>query len=308
MTLLSLLAAILIEQLRPLSVRKFVEEPIRAFARFFEDRFGDGVARHGTVAWCVAVLPPVIGSAVVYWLLYLTHPTAAFAFNALTLYLCMGYRQHSRYYGRIHASLRANEVDRARSLLAEWRGGTYDDLPPSEVARLAIEHALVVGHRQVFALFPLFVFFPGPSGVVLYRLAERFAKLWVPERGPGFSEFGRFARYVFDLIDWLPARISAVAFSIMGDFEDAVYCWRTQAAMWPNPVEGVLVAAGAGAIGVLLGNPVRISGELVERPELGAGDEADVDYMYSAVGLIRRTLVLFLLLILLISISGWAGG
>lgn len=308
MTLLSLLAAILLEQLRPLSARKYVEEPVETFARFLEDRFGDGVARHGTVAWCLAVIPAVFASALIYWLLYVVHPLAAFGFNALTLYLCMGYRQQSHFYGRIHASLRANELERARVLLAEWRGGHYDRSPPAEIARLSIEHALVVGHRQVFALFPLFLLFPGPSGVVLYRLSERFAHLWVPARGPGFAEFGRFARYAFGIIDWLPTRISAVAFSIMGDFEDAIYCWRTQAALWSDALEGVLIASGAGAIGVLLGNPVHISGELVERPELGTGEDADVDFMHSAVGLIRRTLVLFLLLMLLISISGWAGG
>ena len=307
MTLLSLLVAILLEQLRPLPWRRFVEEPVEALAGFLEDRLNDGQARHGTVAWCLAVLVPTLVSIVIYVGLFVWQPVAAVVFNVIVLYLGFGYRQHSHFYGRIHASLRAQDIDRARSLLADWCGGRHDRTPPSELARLAIEKGLVVGHRQVFALFPMFLLFPGPSGVVLYRLSERFAYLWAEGREPGFTEFGRFARRAFVVIDWLPARITAVAFSIMGDFEDAIYCWRTQAALWLDKVEGVLLAAGAGAIGVRLGNPIHGSGEVIERPELGTGDEADVDFMYSAVGLIRRTLVLFLVVILMVGIAGWAG-
>jgi adenosylcobinamide-phosphate synthase len=307
MTLLSLLVAIILEQIRPLPVRRFVEEPVAVLARFVEDRLNDGVARHGTIAWCVAVLGPTVLAAVIYGLLFALQPIAAIVFNVVVLYLGLGYRQHSHYYGRIHASLRARELDRARQLLAEWRGGRYDHTPSDEVARLAIEHALVIGHRQVFALFPMFLLFPGPSGVVLYRLSERFAHLWAEGREPGFTEFGRFARRAFDIIDWVPARITAIAFSIMGDFEGAIYCWRTQSALWPRPVDGVLIASGAGALGIQLGNLVHDGSEVVERPEMGTGETADVDFMYSAVGLIRRTLVLFLLVILLVGITGWAG-
>lgn len=308
MTLLSLLAAILLEQIRPLPVRRVLHDPIAAFARFIEDRLNDGQARHGTIGWCFAVLLPSALALLIYSVLFWLQPVAALLFNALVLYLCMGYRFHSHAYGRIHAALRANEVDQARLLLAEWRGGSYDLTPSEEVARLAMEQAMVVGHRQLFALFPLFILLPGPSGVLLYRLSERFATLWAEGREPGFTEFGRFARRAFYVIDWLPARITAVAFSIVGDFEDAVYCWRTQSGLWPEENEGVLISAGAGALGVKLGNPVRQSGEVLDRPEMGTGDDADVDYLYSAVGLIRRTLVFFLLLILLASIAGWAGG
>lgn len=307
MTLLSLIAAILLEQFRPLPVRRWVEEPVEALARLLSDRLNDGQARHGAVAWCLGVLVPTLAVAAVYAVLFFLQPVAALVFNVVVLYLSMGYRQHNHFYGRIHASLRANELDRARKLLAEWRGGRYERTPPAEVARLAIEHALVVGHRQVFALFPLFILLPGPSGAVLYRLSARFAEHWSARAKAEDAVFGAFARKAFDWIDWLPARVTAVAFSVMGDFEDAIYCWRTQSALWPRPAEGVLVASGAGALGVKLGNPVHESGEVVDRPELGTGDDADVDYMYSAVGLIRRTLVLFLFLILLAGISGWAG-
>jgi len=46
-------------------------------------------------------------------------------------------------------------------------------------------------------------------------------------------------------------------------------------------------------------------GGIVYRPQLGEGDDADVDYMQAAVGLIWRALVLWLFLILLATIASW---
>ena len=44
---------------------------------------------------------------------------------------------------------------------------------------------------------------------------------------------------------------------VMGDFEDAVYCWRSQAKTWGNYATGILLASAAGALGVKLGDPLR---------------------------------------------------
>ena len=77
MTLLSLLAAILLEQIRPLPVRRVFYEPIAAFARFIEDRLNDGQARHGTIAWCFAVLLPSGLALLIYTLLFWLQPVAA---------------------------------------------------------------------------------------------------------------------------------------------------------------------------------------------------------------------------------------
>jgi adenosylcobinamide-phosphate synthase len=53
--------------------------------------------------------------------------------------------------------------------------------------------------------------------------------------------------------------------------------------------------------------PVYESGEITERPELGLGDDADADFMQSAIGLVWRTLVLCLLLLALFWVATWVG-
>ncbi|WP_374483023.1 CobD/CbiB family protein [Zoogloea sp.] len=308
MTLFSLIAALLLEQLRPLPVERFVKAPLGVFARFLEDRFNDGEARHGAVAWWVAIAIACFSSALVYFVLWHIHPVLAFAFNVMVLYLTMGFRQVSHFFTDIQLALRMGELPRARRLIAEWRGRNHDGASSGEVARLAIEEALVAAHRNVFAVAFWFILLPGPSGAVFYRLAHFFNETW-GNRGQSddFGDFGEFSSKIFAILDWLPVRLTAIAFSIVGDFEDGVYCWRAQASQWKDKASGILLASGGGALGVRLGMPIHESGEVIERPEMGVGDEADADFMQSTIGLVWRTLVLLFLMLALLGVAGWVG-
>lgn len=308
MTLFSLIAALLLEQLRPLPVERFVKAPLGVFARFLEDRFNDGEARHGAVAWWVAIITSCFASALLYFVLWHVHPVLAFAFNVLVLYLTMGFRQVSHFFTDIQLALRMGELPQARRLIAEWRGRSHEGASSSEVARLAIEEALVAAHRNVFGVAFWFILLPGPSGAVFYRLAHFFNEAWGNrDRSDEFGDFGDFSRRVFAILDWLPVRLTAIAFSIVGDFEDGVYCWRAQATQWKDKASGILLASGGGALGVRLGMPIHESGEVIERPEMGVGDEADADFMQSTIGLIWRTLVLACLVLALLGVAGWVG-
>ena len=305
MSLLSAILALVIEQIRPLAVRTWVSGPLGRFATILEGQFNDGQYRHGRLAWLLAVAAPclfVFAADLTLW--HGGYPLLSFLLGVLSLYLTMGFRQFSHFYTELQLALRMGEIDQARRLLSEWRGQSGDRLNTGEISRLAIEQALVASHRHVFA--PLFWFAViGPAGAVMYRLAMFFDEQWGQRLDPDFGRFGEFARKAFDWIDWLPVRVSAVGFAIVGDFEDAVMCWRTQAARWGNPSVGILLASGAGAIGVRLGMPIHDSVGLGDRPELGIGDDADPDFMQSTVGLVWRTLVLGLLLLALFWVASW---
>ncbi|AWI81555.1 MAG: threonine-phosphate decarboxylase [Betaproteobacteria bacterium HGW-Betaproteobacteria-13] len=308
MTLLSLIIALLIEQVRPLSVQQLVVGPLRKLAGALVERFNDGQARNGRIAWVLVVVLATVACATAFFALWHMHPVLAFLFNIVVLYFTMGFRQESHFFTDIHLALRMGEIDRARTLLSEWRGGQYQEASSSEVARLAIEQALIASHRSVFGVAFWFVLLPGASGALMYRLARFFDDEWGSRTDNEFGSFGRFARQAFAVIDWMPARLTAASFSVAGDFEDAVFCWRTQAMLWPDKCSAILIASGAGALGVRLGMPIHISGEIVERPEMGLGDEADADYMQSTVGLVWRALVVCLVMLALLGLAGWVGG
>lgn len=307
MTLLSLIVALLIEQLHPLPVERAMLNPLRRLSDFLVDRFNDGRSSNGRVAWWAVVLAFTLGGAFVFFLLWQLHPLLAGAFNVLVLYLTMGFRWESHYFGDIQLALRMGELDRARALLGEWRGRSHEQASSEEVARLAIEQALLAAHRNVFGVVFWFLLLPGPSGAILYRVSRFFAEDWGERVEPEFGAFGRFAKGAFEVIDWLPVRLTAASFSIVGNFEDAVFCWRSQAMQWADKASGILIASGGGALGVRLGMPIQETGEIIERPEMGAGSDADADFMQSAIGLIWRSLVLCLLLLALVTIANWVG-
>lgn len=317
MSLFALIAALLLEQLHPLSSRKKLYGWLSSYTSFFRNQFNAGQHKHGKIAWLLAVLPLLAGVMALSWLLCRAHPVFAWLFNVLVLYLTMGFRQFSHYFTDIHQALRDGQLDEARRLLSRWRGIHSHELNAEEIARITIEEALLASHRNVFGVIVWFVLFSavglgGAGGALLYRLGQFLRTHWRNGGGTELGEyieygFGEFAQKMFYLLEWLPIRMTALTFAIVGDFEDTIYCWRTQSANWPDREAGILLASGAGALGVRLGMPIPQGGLPLSRPELGVGDDADPDFMQSTIGLVWRSVVFWLILLLLLSLSNLLG-
>ena len=288
MSVLAIIAALVIEQWRPLGERKSVSAALSGWATSLERAFNGGERRHGMVAWLVAVLPPVIVAAVLYWVLYAVSGILALALDIAVLYLTLGFRQFSHYFTDIQLAIKAGDIDRARTLLDQWRGASGVVRSREEVIRLSIEEALVAAHRHVFGVLLWYLILPGPSGAILYRLAAYLAARWKP-----IGSFGSFAARAFHALEWPAVRLTAASFALVGDFENAVFAWRTQARTWPDADTGIVLAAGAGAMGVRLGMPVQEVDGMQPRPELGTGDDADGPFLDTTVGMLWRALVLW---------------
>jgi cobalamin biosynthesis protein CobD/CbiB len=133
---------------------------------------------------------------------------------------------------------------------------------------------------------------------VLYRLAAYFCARW-----KNLGGFGRFAQQAFRVLEWPAVRLTAAAFAVVGDFEDAVYCWRSQARAWPDAEAGIVLAAGAGAMGVRLGMPVQEVDGMNPRPELGVGEPAEAAFLDSTVGLLWRAVVLWVVVLFMLTLA-----
>lgn len=302
MKFLSLVVALLIEQARPLRQTNGAYQLFEHYAAVLERQLNGGQFRHGAIAWMLAVIPAAVLVLAVSLLLAGVSAPLAWAWNVAVLYLTMGFRQFSHDYTEITHALQEGHLDSARDRLGRWRGESALSFSAGEVARVAIELGFIGAHRHVFGPVACFIAF-GPAGAVVYRLAAMLATRWGGRTDPEFGAFGQFAARFFCWLDWLPTRLTAASFAIAGNFEDAVYCWRTQARAWATHAHGIILASGAGAVGVRLGDPLHYHDGMQFRPELGMGEAADVDYMQSAVGLVWRALVLWMFLLLLVTIA-----
>ena len=319
MNIIAVLAALGLEQWRAFRWRTTLEQLFVRYVRAVERRLNGGTAQQGMIATLVALLPPVLVAAGVFVALAALHPLLGLAWNIAVLYLLMGFRRFSHVFTEVQEALRSGDLNRARRALAAWRGGVTSELSSGEIAKLAIERGLMDSYRQVFATLFWFTVLPGPAGAVLYRAAALLANEWRADPGgtdttpiaQGRAIFGAPARGLLWLLDWIPVRLTALSFAIVGDFEDAAFCWRTQAKAWATQEggehAGIVLASGGGALGVTLGGPLPvIGGEPDFRPELGLGEAPDADLLPSAVGLVWRALVLWLLLMLLLTLANLA--
>lgn len=311
MNFLAILSALALEQWRTFRWRGGLQRAFVRYARLLERRFNAGTAQQGAIAAALALVPPVAIAAGVYWALEALHPFLALLWDVFILYMLVGFRHFSHAFSAIGETLKAGDAIGARKRLAAWRGVDASAATAEEIPKLAIEQGLMDSYRHVFGTLFWFLVLPGPAGAVLYRLCVLLAERWHGDAGtPMGHDLGEFGKPVHRLLywlDWAPVRLTAGTFAIVGDFEDAIYCWRTQAKSWPSPNEGILLASGAGALGALIGGTVTgPTGEPEFRPELGLGDPADVDTMPSAVGLVWRALLVWLALLLLVTLAYWA--
>ena len=302
MTFLALILAFLLEQWRPLRTGNPLYDAFARYVNRLARSLNAGQPRDGAIAWGLAVLPAALVVVAGWFVARHLGWIAVLAWNVAVLYLALGFRQFSHFYTDVAAALRAGDLSRARAIVARWRGESANDLTAGETARVAIELGLRRSHRHVFGVVFWFIVL-GAAGAIVYRLAAMVGDRWGAAQDGDARVFGRFAARAFEFMDWLPLRLTAFSFAVAGDFMGAVECWRTQAAGWRPRADGILLAAAAGALGVRLGGVLHQDIGIEYRPQLGDGDEVDVESMDLAASLIWRALVLWLFLVLLVTIA-----
>lgn len=318
MTFFSILFALLIEQVYPLRAENPINAGMRKLAFRMESWFNAGQAQHGRLAWFATMALLMLPVALVYWLCLHVSLFAALVWNIVIVYVTLGFRHYSHYFTSIQLALNAGDEATARTLLAEWTGQDTNAMDTSEISRIAVETALVTTHRNVFGVFFWFLMPLGPACAVMYRVSEYLARAWNEPEHMKNEAFGQFAMKAFYWIDWIPARLTAIAFAVVGNFEDAVYAWRNFADRWQDEAIGIILSAGGGAMGVRLGTPILTAANVIPAdasmvdsttPDIDIlpGELSSPRALQSTVGLVWRALLLWMLLLLLLSLAVWLG-
>ena len=267
--------------------------PLAGFGRYaawLEARLNrnGGSRGRGMLAWCAAVIPFLA----LTFLLSRAAPLRPWV-DVGVLYFALGLQSLREHAARVAGPLRAGDLPKARARVGEIVSRDTGSMQAEDVARASVESVLENGNDAVFGALFWFALLGAP-GALLYRLANTLDAMW-GYRTARYLRFGWAAARLDDALNFVPARLTALSYAVLGHARTALRCWRAQAGAWPSPNAGPVMASGAGSLRLLLGGPACYHGTIEQRPVLGAGRIPGAADIGRAMALVDRAVWLWLL-------------
>ncbi len=250
----------------------------------------------GVLALCLAIAPVLLVFVFIdQWLQ--PYGWLSMLLAAGILWLAVGRRSLHEHARAVMTPLQQGDLPAARAAVAMLVSRDTASLSASSAAGATTESVLENGADAVFAA--LFWFWLlGVPGVVLYRLVNTLDAMW-GYRTERYVHFGWAAARLDDVMNWIPARLTVVAYVLVAGSwarsKQAAHCAWQQGRRWKSPNAGPVMAAGAGALGVTLGGGAYYHGQWQPRPTLGPeGIAPQGHHIQAALSLMDRALVLWL--------------
>lgn len=255
----------------------------------------------GLIAWVLVVIPLV---AVIICLenvnaVYFTDSVAGSVFiGVICLTIAIGAKSLTEHAKAVEVALINRDIPLARLRIAMMVSRDTTESDEKAITKATVESVLENGSDAIFAALFWFAVLGAP-GVVLYRLSNTLDAMW-GYHTDRYHYFGWAAARIDDVLNWLPARITAISYSLAGNTRTALRCWSMQAKNWHGINPGVVMASGAGALNIKLGGAAIYHDVLVPRPELGDGNEVEVKDISRANRLVRRSIFIWVIAIIMI--------
>lgn len=218
-----------------------------------------------------------------------------FVMDVLLLYLVIGWNSLSAHAQRVKNALLAGNLEAARQQIGLIVSRDTHQLDRVGITQGTIESVLENGNDAIFGAIFWFVL-AGAPGAIAYRLINTLDAMW-GYRNDRYNHFGWAAARLDDVLNFIPARLTALSYSLCGSARNAFVCWQTQGTLWKSPNAGPVMAAGAGSLGLSLGGPACYHGKMESRPLLGIGRIPDIQDIDQPLRLIQRSLILWLVVI-----------
>jgi len=241
----------------------------------------------GIVALLILVIPILILT------LYLS--ALGWYFDVFILTLAIGWQSLREHGLAVKNALLNNNIQFARKKARLMVSRDMQEADEEHICKATIESVLENGSDAIFATIFWFVI-AGSPGVVVYRMVNTLDAMW-GYKNTRFKYFGWAAARTDDVMNFIPARLTALSYFLVSRKTLAIHCWRTQGSSWKSPNAGPVMASGAGSLGIVLGGCAIYDGIVQERPILGSGNPAKVEHINEALNLISHSIFLWLIMI-----------
>lgn len=226
----------------------------------------------GTVT--VILLLLLTGGAVIaiLKLAALIHPWLADAVAIILIYSSLAMRDLLDHGRAVAKALAAGDLPLARQRVGWMVGRDTETLDEAGVSRATVES--VAENLVDGVIAPLFfAAVAGPLGAWLYKAVNTLDSMF-GYKNERYLHFGRAAARLDDLVNFLPARLTALLLPIAAWLLslNGSQSWRIlkrDRFCHASPNSGHPEAAVAGALGVQLGGPSRYFGQPQDKPTIG---------------------------------------
>lgn len=202
----------------------------------------------------------------------LLHPWLGDVFSILLIYTTLAARDLSRHSMEVYESLKAEDLPEARRRVGRIVGRDTDVLDERGVVRATVESVAENTADGVTAPL-LFAFLGGPVGALLYKAVNTLDSTF-GYKNERYREFGWAAARLDDLVNYLPARLTAILVPVAAvlaglNARNSIKILLRDARNHPSPNSGYLEAAMAGGLEVQLGGLNYYFGQPSKRPTMG---------------------------------------
>ena len=197
------------------------------FFNALDSHFNGGRSSHALFIWLLGAVLPALLVGVLSFYCYKIHPLFGLIFSIFVLHATLDFSDFGIKPKKIADALDANNADEALGIAQEWQINkdslaTNNANYANQIASVSIAYFFKSAHYGLFALFLWFFVF-GAAGVILFSLSFLLLK-----NTSNANPYEDMSHKILTALDWLPSYLTATCFAVVGDFEDAVYCWRTQ--------------------------------------------------------------------------------
>jgi membrane protein required for beta-lactamase induction len=212
----------------------------------------------------------------------------SFLFGIAVLIFCFGPRALSRDAQAYLSAAESGDHEQAMQYASEILGRPVDE-QPQQLAQLVKDAILIHANDRLVAVMFWFALL-GPVGAVIFRASTllKDETVLLPDK------FSHSVHDLFWVMNWIPARLCIIGYALAGNFIDTVSYWRSVNDFWIRDSDDLLVTSGNGA----LRQDMRI--DMAED-----GKELFIHGVAHAMSLVKRTVIVFLALLAILTLAGW---
>lgn len=317
MTFFALIVALLLEQVYPVQANHPVHTYSTRWLLWVRHKLdAPNPQRPPVLAWVISTVVPTLAVAIGFHWVDAASSLLAWIYFCAFAYATVGFRQFSHHFSAIRLALHEGRRDDALNILRTWQPDAVVSTDSSvwlvQVLRMGIleaqRHVLgVIAALAIGAAMGL-----GPAGAVFYRLSGSFLRhsrtdqanhgVHQANTAPMSEALYQWGQTAWHWINWLPTRLTLLAFAVVGRFEDVLAVWREHSHRLRTHNHVMLLDAASAVLGVRLDERPSDEPDALHTVQLAQVQESHLD---AWVGLAWRSVIFWLVLLGMLTVARW---